>query len=192
MSRSKVIEQNLKNSISLKESILSDESMLEQVCDISDKIVKAFQNKGKLLFCGNGGSAADAQHLASEFSGRYYKDRAPLYSEALHTNTSYLTAVSNDYSFADAYSRLVQAIGNENDILIGLSTSGNSKNVVNAMKQAQEQGLFTIGFTGKAKGDIDAYCDVIVKVPSKDTPRIQECHMLIGHSVCEMVENELF
>lgn len=192
MSRSKVIEQNLKNSISLKESILSDESMLELVCDISDKIVKTFQNKGKLLFCGNGGSAADAQHLASEFSGRYYKDRAPLYSEALHTNTSYLTAVSNDYSFADAYSRLVQAIGDENDILIGLSTSGNSKNVVNAMKQAQEQGLFTIGFTGKAKGDIDAYCNVIVKVPSKDTPRIQECHMLIGHSVCEMVENELF
>jgi D-sedoheptulose 7-phosphate isomerase len=192
MSTSKLIEQNLKNSISIKESILSDHKLLQKISDISEKIVLMFQNKGKLLFCGNGGSAADAQHLASEFSGRYYKDRAPLYSEALHTNTSYLTAVSNDYSFSDTYSRLIQAIGSKNDILIGMSTSGNSKNVVKAMKQAQSQGMITIGFTGEEKGEIDAFCDIVVKVPSKDTPRIQECHMLIGHSICEIVENELF
>jgi len=155
-------------------------------------MVKCYQNKGKVLFCGNGGSAADSQHLSAELSGRYYYDRPPLASEALHVNTSYLTAVANDYSYNEIYARLLKAIGNEGDVLISLSTSGNSANVVRAMEVAKELNMVNVALTGEGGGEMGKLSDINIQIPSKDTPRIQECHMLIGHSLCELVETALF
>lgn len=192
MDKSTLIYKNLQESIQLKTILLEDESIQEKINLLSEKIVESYRNNGKVLFCGNGGSAADAQHLAAEFSGRYYYDRPPLPSEALHVNTSYLTAVANDYSYEEVYSRLLQAIGNEGDVLIGLSTSGNSKNVINALEVAQDKKMLTVGFTGQGGGKMAELCDILIEIPSKSTPRIQECHMLVGHTVCEFVEAELF
>lgn len=192
MEQQTVIEKNLTASIQLKQGILANKVLLKVITDLADQIVHTYQNKGKVLFAGNGGSAADAQHLAAELSGRYYYDRPPLSSEALHVNTSYLTAVANDYSYEEVYARLIKAVGNQGDILIGLSTSGNSKNVVNAFIQAKKQGVVTVGFTGQGGGKMKEHSDVWVEIPSKDTPRIQECHMLIGHAVCQIVEEKLF
>lgn len=187
-----IISNNISNSIKVKNEILNDESLINQILDVAETIQNSFENNCKLLLCGNGGSAADAQHLAAEFSGRYYMDRDPLHAEALHTDTSFMTAVANDYSFNDVYSRLIRGIGKKGDILIGLSTSGNSTNIVNALKEAKELGIKTIGFTGKNGGEINQHCDIIIKVPSRDTPRIQEAHLLIGHAICELVEKNLF
>ena len=144
------------------------------------------------LFCGNGGSAADAQHLAAEFSGRYYLDRAPLYAEALHTDTSFMTAVANDFSFDEVYARLIEGIAKNGDVLIGLSTSGNSNNIIKALMEAQKRNITTIGFTGNNDGKMNKYCDILLVVPSTDTPRIQECHLMLGHAICELVEKKLF
>lgn len=144
------------------------------------------------MFCGNGGSAADAQHLAAELSGRFYYDRAPLPAEALHANSSYITAVANDYSFDDIYARAVQGSGRKGDILIGISTSGNSENIIRAMKVAREIGILTVGMTGETGGKMKEFCDYLINVPSTDTPRIQEAHILIGHIICELVESSLF
>lgn len=192
MDKLSVIKKNILSSIELKKEILNSASILETAREISELIVHCYRNDGKVLFCGNGGSAADAQHLSAELSGRYYFDRPPLFSEALHVNTSYLTAVANDYSYDKIYSRLVKAMGKAGDILIGLSTSGNSQNVVNALEEAKKLKMITIGFTGKDGGKMKACCDLLVAIPSVDTPRIQECHMVIGHAVCEIVEKELF
>ncbi len=192
MDKSTIIKNNISTSIELKKKILEDESTIEAIVTIADKIIQTYKNDGKVLFCGNGGSAADAQHLAAELSGRYYYDRSPLMAEALHVNTSYLTAVANDYSFDEVYSRLIQALGDEGDVLIGLSTSGNSKNVINALISAKGRGCLTVGFTGQGGGKMKEHCDILVEIDSKDTPRIQECHMLIGHSICEIVEQALF
>ncbi len=192
MSKHQAIIDNLKNSIALKNALLEDEAFLEKVSNLADQMILCFQNGGKVLFCGNGGSAADAQHLAAEFSGRYYFDRAPLFAEALHVNTSYLTAVANDYSFDHVYARMVQAMGQEGDLLIGLSTSGNSGNVVEAMKVANELKMTTIAFTGNGGGALKTLSDLLIEIPSTDTPRIQECHMLVGHTLCEIVEQKLF
>ncbi len=192
MDKSTIIKKNIQNSIELKQEILSDETLVRQIADLSDLIIDRYKKDSKVLFCGNGGSAADAQHLAAEFSGRYYYDRDPLFAEALHVNTSYLTAVANDYSYEEVYARLVKAMGRKGDILIGLSTSGNSKNVVNAFKQARKSSMTTVGFTGLGGGDMKNHCDILIEIPSSDTPRIQECHMLIGHTICEIVEQGLF
>ena len=192
MKDKEVITNNISNSISVKHSILNDESLINQIVEVAGLIQNSFENKCKLLLCGNGGSAADAQHLAAEFSGRYYMDRPPLHAEALHTDTSFMTAVANDYSYNEVYSRLVQGIGKEGDVLIGLTTSGNSKNIVNALKEAKKIGLKTVGFTGEHGGEINPYCDILINVPSTDTPRIQEAHLLIGHAICELVEKKLF
>ncbi len=192
MDKLSIVENNFLESIELKKQIYSDKNMLQQIVEISNLIIKRYQNDGKVLFCGNGGSAADAQHLAAEFSGRYYYDRPPLFAEALHVNTSYLTAVANDYSYDEIYSRLIKAYGRKDDILFGLSTSGNSPNVINALQQAKSQGVITIGLSGKDGGKMNDLCDYIFKIPSKNTPRIQECHMLIGHTICELVEQGLF
>ena len=192
MDQSTVIIKNLENSIALKQQILGDVAMVALISTLSDKIIQAYQSGNKVLFCGNGGSAADAQHLAAELSGRYYYDRPPLSSDALHVNTSYLTAVANDYSYDQIYARLIRAVGKEGDILIGMSTSGNSGNVIQALEQARSQGMITVGFTGETGGKMKDYCDILLPIPSKDTPRIQECHMLIGHTVCEIVEQALF
>lgn len=192
MDKSSIIAHNLEESIELKQTLLADGEMLQKVQDISSLIVERYKQNAKVLFCGNGGSAADAQHLAAEFSGRYYYDRDPLFAEALHVNTSYLTAVANDYSYDQIYSRLIKAMGGKGDVLFGLSTSGNSKNVVAAIQQAKELDMTTIGFTGQGGGALKDICDFLIDIPSTNTPRIQECHMLIGHSICELVEQSLF
>ena len=192
MDKPAIIKQNIQDSIALKSKVLADKNIQNTIETLVNTIVKCYQEKGKVLFCGNGGSAADSQHLASELSGRYYYDRPPLSSEALHVNTSYLTAVANDYSYNQVYARLLQAIGNEGDIIIGLSTSGNSMNIVEALKVAKDKKMITVGFTGEGGGKMAEYCDILIPIPSKDTPRIQECHMMIGHAVCQIVELSLF
>jgi len=192
MDKSSIIRKNIQNSIDLKSKLLEDQGIQSTIENVVTRIIKTYRNDGKVLFCGNGGSAADSQHLAAELSGRYYYDRPPLSSEALHVNTSYLTAVANDYSYDQIYARLIKAVGKEGDILIGLSTSGNSKNIVEAFKQAQALGVITIGFTGDGGGKMADYSDILLMIPSTDTPRIQECHLMIGHAICEIVELELF
>lgn len=192
MNKRDLIKKNIKDSLKIKKELLKNETLIKQIVEIADLIIKAFKTEKKLLFCGNGGSAADAQHLAAEFSGRYYLNRAPLHAEALHTDTSFMTAVANDFSFDEVYSRLIKGIGKDGDILIGMSTSGNSKNVTKALEQAKKQGLITIGFTGKKGGEMNNHCDLIINIPSNDTPRIQECHLMLGHAICELVEKELF
>jgi len=182
----------ISSSISLKQQVLADEQIIKAVQKSVELIVDAFKAGNKVLFCGNGGSAADAQHLAAEFSGRFHIDSAALPAEALHCNTSYLTAVANDYSYDLIYARLVQGIGTKGDILIGLSTSGNSKNIVEAFKIAKEKEMITIGFTGETGGAMKSLSDHLINIPSTDTPRIQECHMLLGHIVCQLVEEKLF
>lgn len=186
------IKSKIQNSIDLKKTLLQDEKILKQLNSIVEEITNCYKNGGKVLWCGNGGSAADAQHLAAELSGRFYYDRPPLFSEALHVNTSYTTAVANDYSYDIIYSRLVEAMGKKGDVLIGLSTSGNSANVVKAFEKAKEMGIATVGFTGETGGKMKDLSQFLINIPSKDTPRIQECHMLFGHTICEMVEINLF
>jgi len=179
-------------SIKVKEAISQDTDLLNRIDDSVSKILKSLKNGNKILFCGNGGSAADAQHLAAEFSGRFYKDRKALPAEALHVNTSYLTAVANDYSFDVVYSRLVDGIGNAGDVLVGLSTSGNSVNIVNALITARSLGMSTISLTGASGGKMKDVSDILLNVPSTDTPRIQESHIMIGHIICQLVEEKFF
>ena len=179
-------------SIETKQQVLANETLLQTVCDIVEKIVAAFKNGNRIYFCGNGGSAADAQHLAAEFSGRFYKDRKALPAEALHCNTSYLTAVGNDYGFDVVYSRMIEGIGEEGDVLVGLSTSGNSANIINAFEAAKQKKMITIGFTGLTGGQMKSVSDYLINIPSTDTPRIQESHILIGHIVCQLVEEKYF
>jgi D-sedoheptulose 7-phosphate isomerase len=182
----------IKASIDTKEQVLKNELLLQTIETCVDKIVTAFNNGNKVLFCGNGGSAADAQHLAAEFSGRFYTDRKALPAEALHCNTSYLTAVGNDYSFDVIYSRIIDGIGQPGDVLVGLSTSGNSKNIIKAFETAKQIGVITIGFTGATGGQLKPVSDHLINVPSTDTPRIQESHILIGHIICQLVEERIF
>ena len=179
-------------SIAVKQQVWGNETLLQTVEAITEVITKAFQQGNKVLFCGNGGSAADAQHLAAEFSGRFYIDRDALPAEALHANSSYLTAVANDYSYDVIYSRLIKGLGNKGDVLVGLSTSGNSKNIVLAFEQAKSNGMITVGFTGAGGGKMKELSDYLVNVPSTDTPRIQESHILLGHIICQLVEEQYF
>ena len=186
------IKSNLQTSISLKTSLLQDKEILSNIEKITSEIINCYKHDGKVLWCGNGGSAADAQHLSAELTGKYYYDRPPLFSEALHVNTSYITAVANDYSYGEIYARLVKAMGRKGDVLIGLSTSGNSENIIKALNIANEIGMITVGFTGETGGKMKDVCKYLINIPSKDTPRIQECHMLFGHTICELVETALF
>ncbi len=183
------IKEIIQESISTKQELLNHSEMVNKIVDVC---VKALKNGNAIYWCGNGGSAADAQHLAAELSGRFYYDRDPLPSDALHCNTSYITAVGNDYHYDVIYSRLLKGIGKTGDVLIGLSTSGKSNNVVNAFEEAKKMGITTIGFTGRNSNKFETSCDYIINAPSIDTPRIQECHMLIGHIVCELIETEMF
>ncbi|MBS1589289.1 MAG: D-sedoheptulose 7-phosphate isomerase [Bacteroidetes bacterium] len=186
------IQEIIQNSIFTKQQILENKALLSEIEAVIQCLSDAFKAGNKVLFCGNGGSAADAQHLAAEFSGRFYTDRDPLPSEALHTNTSYLTAVANDYSYDVVYSRLVKGMGKPGDVLVALSTSGNSTNIVKALEQAREIGMKTVCFTGSTGGKMKALADYLLNVPSTDTPRIQEAHILIGHIICQLVEEHLF
>lgn len=186
------IQSIITASIDVKKQILADAALIGTIEKVVAAVTGAFQNGKKVLFCGNGGSAADAQHLAAEFSGRFYKDRKALPSEALHCNSSYLTAVANDYSYDVIYSRLVEGICEEGDVLIGLSTSGNSKNILNAFAAARDKKVITVGFTGASGGKMKDAGDYLINVPSADTPRIQESHIMIGHIICELVEAKIF
>ena len=186
------LHKALEEAIALKQAVLADNSFAERLDAMTEMCVRSLKHGGRIYFCGNGGSAADAQHLAAELSGRFYFDRPPLNSEALHVNTSYLTAVANDYSYDEIYSRLLQGTGHKGDVLIGLSTSGNSANVVNAMKVAEEMQIGRIAFTGASGGRMKDISEVLINVPSSDTPRIQEMHIFMGHMLCEMIEQKMF
>lgn len=189
---SKRIRKIISESIEAKQALLADATVLDTLCTVVDRAMTCYQNDGKLLFCGNGGSAADAQHIAAELSGRFYKDRPPLYAEALHVNTSYLTAVANDYSYEQVFARMVTAAGRKGDILFALSTSGNSPNILRAAEAARTQGMLIVGMTGESGGTLRAHCDLLLNVPTTVTPRIQECHILLGHILCELLELKLF
>ena len=187
-----VIRRSLWDSIALKQKIFKDDSLQYRLEKLAFVCANTLEAGGKILFCGNGGSAADAQHLAAELSGRFYFDRPPLFAEALHVNTSYLTAVANDYGYDKIFSRLVEAKGQKGDVLIGLSTSGNSANILNAFETARNKGMITAGFTGETGGKMKPLSDHLINVPSQDTPRIQEAHILLGHALCELIERALF
>lgn len=171
---------------------MNDAVMEKDIQKVVDATVGALRGGGKALFCGNGGSAADAQHIAAELSGRFYVDRDPLYAEALHVNSSYITAVANDYSYDVVYSRMIKGCGRKGDILFGISTSGNSKNVLLAFEEAKKLGMITVAMTGASGGKMKEAADFVLRVPSNDTPRIQESHILIGHIICQLIEEKLF
>jgi len=184
------IRAQLRESCRVKESF--SEELFRRIEAFAEHSAQALAGGAKLVFFGNGGSAADAQHLAAEFSGRFYTDRDALPAEALHCNTSYLTAVANDYSYDVVYARLVRGIGEEGDVLVGLSTSGNSTNIVKAFEVAREKSITTVGFTGEGGGKMKSISDYLIDIPSKDTPRIQESHIMLGHIICQLVEERFF
>lgn len=186
------IKSILLDGISVKQTMLHDDQLLTIVEGVARQIIATFQGGGKVLFCGNGGSAADAQHLAAELSGRFYKNRNALFAEALHVNTSFITAVANDYGFEAVFERAVEAMGRKGDLLFALSTSGGSPNVLKAIAKAHEIGMKVVGMTGSEGGKMNGSCDFIIKVPSADTPRIQEGHLVLGHAICSLVEGHLF
>ncbi len=186
------IKQAIKESIEVKQAVLGNAELLSNIEKAANAIIECYRQGGRVYFCGNGGSAADAQHLAAELSGRFYFDRKPLSAEALHVNTSYLTAVANDYGYERVFSRSVEAFCQRDDVLIGLSTSGNSENILRAFETAKTKGVNLIALTGKGGGKMASLCDILLNVPSEDTPRIQECHIMIGHILCEIVETTLF
>ena len=185
------ITSRIQESIAVKQRILENNQLIAAIQKATGTMVDTLRNDGKILFCGNGGSAADAQHLAAELSGRFYKDREPYFAEALHVNGSYLTAVANDYSYDEVYARMVRAMGRKGDVLVAISTSGNSGNILKAVEAAKAIGMITVGFTGESGGAMREACDQLLNVPSTDTPRIQESHILIGHILCEGIEAEL-
>ena len=186
------IKSVIQSSIELKTKVLGDPNLIDTVQQIVNEIVRCYENGGKVLFCGNGGSAADAQHLAAELSGRFYFDRHPLFAEALHVNSSYVTAVANDYGFDEVFARLVMAMGSKDDVLVGLTTSGNSTNILRAFTEANSLGMITVGLTGETGGQLAEKCTYLLNIPTTDTPRIQEVHIMLGHIICELVEEKLF
>ena len=186
------IKSSIKSSVENHTRVLNDANLQINIERIVTNSIEAFKNDKKMLFCGNGGSASDAQHIAAELSGRFYKDRPPLYAEALHVNSSYMTAVANDYGYEETYARMVEASGRKGDVLVGISTSGNSPNVVKAMQNAKEIGMITVGFTGSKGGKMKEICDIMIQVSSDETPRIQEVHILVGHIICQLIEEEMF
>jgi D-sedoheptulose 7-phosphate isomerase len=186
------IKDLIKSSIDVKNDLLNNEPLIAKINTAVEIVTAAFKKGNAVYFAGNGGSAADAQHLAAEFSGRFYKDRKALPSDALHCNSSYLTAVANDYSYDVIYARLLEGLAKPGDVLIGISTSGNSGNIVKAFEMAKNIGVTTIGFTGDKGGKMKDIGDLLINIPSNTTPRIQESHILVGHIICELVEINIF
>lgn len=185
-----IISKHIKDSIHIKEQLIK--TSLKVIAQVADEIVRAYQKGNKVVWFGNGGSAADAQHLSAELLGKFYIKRKALESVALTTNTSVLTAVANDYGFSEIFARQVEALVNRGDVAIGISTSGNSPNVIRGIEQSKRQGAVTVAFTGATGGKLKGNTDYLVAVPSTDTPRIQESHIMIGHIICYLVEKELF
>lgn len=186
------IENIIQESINVNELIVANKDLINRIKSAAQSCVESLQEGGKVHFCGNGGSAADAQHLAAELSGRFYYDRKPLNAEALHVNTSYLTAVANDYSFNMIYSRMIEASAKQGDVLVAISTSGNSENIVKAIETAKQKKMLVVGMTGETGGKMATLCDILINVPSSCTPRIQEAHIMIGHIICELIESTIF
>lgn len=186
------IKEHFQESILVKEQILKDENLITLIKNASLEVIKAYRNCNKTLLAGNGGSAADAQHIAGEFVSRFYFDRPGIASIALTTDTSILTAIGNDYGYENLFARQVQAQGVKGDVFIGISTSGNSKNILKALDLCRQKGITSIGLSGASGGAMNELCDYCIKVPSTCTPRIQEAHILIGHIICAIVEEELF
>jgi D-sedoheptulose 7-phosphate isomerase len=187
-----MIKSQIKESIRVKEQLLNSPSVIGMIDKVSEECINVFKNKGKILLAGNGGSAADSQHISAEFVSRFYFDRPGLPSIALTTDTSALLAIGNDYGFEKVFSRQIEALGSKGDIFIGISTSGNSKNVINALIAANKKGLTTVGLIGENGGKMEGLCTFCIKVPSDQTPRIQEAHILIGHIICAIVEDTIF
>lgn len=185
------ITDYIKNSVTTKQQILENDEILNKIEEITNTITNALKNENKILFVGNGGSASDCDHLATEFVSKFYKDRHAFNALSLTSNNALITALSNDFSYEKAFSRQIEAIGKKGDVLFALSTSGNSKNVVNSINVANEMGLTTIGFTGEQKTEMDNICSILIKIPSKETPNIQEATMMLGHLICLLVEEEL-
>lgn len=186
------IQNIISESINVKQQIFNDKYLIERIDAAAVMCVESLKHQGKIHFCGNGGSAADAQHLAAELSGRFYYDRPPLNAEALHVNTSYLTAVGNDYSFDEIYARVLKGTAHGGDVLFAISTSGNSKNILKAIETAKQLNVKVVGMTGASGGLMKDCCDVLLNVPSSCTPRIQEAHIMIGHIICEIIESIIF
>jgi D-sedoheptulose 7-phosphate isomerase len=187
-----LISKILKNAADNVTNLSNDNKIISKIEQVVLLCVKAYGNNQRILFCGNGGSASDAQHIAAELSGRFLRDRKPLFAEALHVNSSYLTAVSNDYGFEYSYSRILESAGREGDILVALSTSGNSKNVLKAIEKANSIGMISVGLSGLNGGEMQSLCNVMINIASKDTARIQEAHILVGHIICQLIEEKLF
>ncbi|MBX1795117.1 D-sedoheptulose 7-phosphate isomerase [Campylobacter jejuni] len=186
------IKGHFTDSILVKEQILKDENLITLIKNASLEVIKAYKNGNKTLLAGNGGSAADAQHIAGEFVSRFYFDRPGIASIALTTDTSILTAIGNDYGYENLFARQVQAQGVKGDVFIGISTSGNSKNILKALELCKQKEIISIGLSGASGGAMNELCDYCIKVPSTCTPRIQEAHILIGHIICAIIEEELF
>jgi len=186
------IKRAIGENISVHQMLLEDTVLIKTLDLVIERCVQTYREGGRLFFCGNGGSAADAQHIAAELSGRFKKDRTPLSAEALHTNTSYLTAVANDFGYEYVFARIIEAQARKGDILFLLSTSGNSPNIIKALEVAHAKNITSVGMTGASGGELNDKCTYMLRMPSFDTARIQECHILIGHILCEMIEQSLF
>lgn len=192
MNATNLILTQIQKSVDTKNALLSDITMISLIDKAAAIITEAYRKGNKTLLAGNGGSAADAQHIAGEFISKFYFDRPGIASIALTTDTSVLTAIGNDYGYERIFERQLQALGVIGDVFIGISTSGNSKNVVKALELCKEKNLFSISLTGKGGGRMKELSDICIEVPSEETPRIQECHILIGHIICCIVEENLF
>lgn len=186
------IKNSIQSSIDLKKELLHNELILSKIETLVEELAVHLSANKRIWLCGNGGSAADALHIAAEFSGRFYLNRKALPVEALNVNEAALTAIANDFGFENLFVRLLEAKANPGDVLWLMSTSGKSINIINAAKKAREMGVKTLAFTGQEITELDQWVDEIIKIPSKDTPRIQECHLMLGHIVCELVEKKMF
>lgn len=186
------IENYIRDSINIKKKILENANIISAIQNAAQLIIETCRNNKKVLIAGNGGSAADAQHIAGELVSKFYIDRTPLQAMALTTDTSVLTAIGNDYGFEKVFERQIQANANQGDVFIAISTSGNSKNIILALREAKNKGVKTIGLTGEKPCEMDNLCDILIKIPSTDTPKIQEAHITVEHIICAIVEKEIF
>lgn len=184
--------KQLSDSIKVKQDIINNKKLIQLIMEVSNVVVKAYQNNNKLLIAGNGGSAADAQHIAGEIVSKFYFDRPGLPALALTTDTSIMTSIGNDYGYEQVFSRQIQANGNEGDVFLAISTSGNSVNIINAIKECKNKNIVTVCLTGQKGGKLSGICDYSIQIPSEETPRIQESHILVGHIICSILEEEMF
>jgi D-sedoheptulose 7-phosphate isomerase len=187
-----LVQARIQRSIDIKKALLLDQQFQDALAHVATQIVRSLRAGGKVLFFGNGGSAADAQHLTAEFTGRYLKERRALAALALSTNSSSVTAIGNDYGFDLVFARQLEALGKEGDVAVGISTSGNSRNVIRAFEVAKSKSIYTVALTGASGGAMKKIADCTISVPTEETPRIQECHILAGHIICEIAELGLF